>query len=91
VFEMKRRMRDELAPDVNLAEFKQDLRDQNFMLLLDERRSVETIPHLLEGHAEEAAKCLEYVHKIVTAGGELSDESKRRLAEVERLFSLEGK
>lgn len=86
-FEMLRRIRAEQGAKKSLSEFKQDLRDQYLMLLLDERRAMETIPILLKGHKGEARQLLEYVRQVVTAGGPLREEPQRRLAEIEQLFS----
>jgi pimeloyl-ACP methyl ester carboxylesterase len=88
-FEMLRRIRAEQGADKGLAEFKQDLREQYYMLRLDERRAVEAIPALLRGHAKDAPKLFDVVRKIVTAGGALNEEGQRRLALVEQLFAPE--
>jgi pimeloyl-ACP methyl ester carboxylesterase len=85
-FEMLRRIRAEHGAKKPLSEFKQDLRDQYLMLLLDERRAVETIPVLLKGHEGKSPQLLETIRQVVTAGGPLQEEAQRRLAEVEHLF-----
>jgi pimeloyl-ACP methyl ester carboxylesterase len=86
-FEMLRRIRAEHGAGKSLAEFKQDLREQYYMLRLDESRAVELIPALLEGHENEAAQLLEYVRKIATAGGPLNEEGQQRLERVAKLFT----
>ena len=86
-FEMLRRIRAEHGAQKTLAEFKQDLREQYFMLRLDEIGAVALIPELLKGHEDEWPKLLEYIRKVATAGGPLSGEGQRRLAELERLFT----
>ena len=88
-FEMLRRIRTEHGADKGLAEFKQDLREQYYMLRLDERRAVEAIPALLSGHAKDGPKLFDAVRKIATAGGPLNEEGRRRLAQVEKLFAPE--
>ncbi|MDP4726727.1 MAG: DUF3141 domain-containing protein, partial [Desulfobacterales bacterium] len=85
-FEMLRRIRAEHGAERTLAEFKQDLREQYFMLRLDEIGAVALIPELLKGHEEEWPKLLEYIRNVATAGGPLGEEGQRRLAELERLF-----
>ena len=45
-FEMLRQIKVELGAEKSLAEFKQDLREQYFMLRLDESRAVELIPEI---------------------------------------------
>ncbi|MGB5422143.1 MAG: DUF3141 domain-containing protein [Desulfobacterales bacterium] len=86
-FEMLRRIRAEHGAEKTLTEFKQDLREQYFMLRLDEVGAVALIPELLKGHEDEWPKLLEYIRKVATAGGPLGEEGKRRLAELERLFT----
>ncbi|MGD8269873.1 MAG: hypothetical protein PVH69_06835, partial [Desulfobacterales bacterium] len=85
-FEMLRRIRAKHGAERTLAEFKQDLREQYFMLRLDEVGAVALIPELLKGHEDEWPKLLEYIRKVATAGGPLGGEGKRRLAELERLI-----
>jgi pimeloyl-ACP methyl ester carboxylesterase len=86
-FEMLRRIRAEHGAGKTVAEFKRDLREQYYMLRLDERRAVEAIPMLLKGREDEARQLLKVVHQVATAGGPLGDEGQRRLAEVEKLFA----
>jgi hypothetical protein len=86
-FEMLRKIRSEHGGQRPLSEFKQDLREQFLMLLLDERRAMETLPHLLQGHEDKAGQLLEYVRQVATAGGPLHEEAQKHLAEVEQLFS----
>jgi hypothetical protein len=85
-FEMLRRIRAKHGAEKSLAEFKQDLREQYFMLRIDERRAIELIPKLLQGHENEGPQLLEYVRQIVYADGSLSEEGQRRLVEVEKMF-----
>jgi pimeloyl-ACP methyl ester carboxylesterase len=86
-FEMLRRIRAEHGAQKSLAEFKQDLREQYFMLRLDEARAVALIPVLLKGHEDEGSQILEFVRAVVTADGSLNAEGQRRLAQVEKLFA----
>ena len=48
---------------------------------------MENLPILLKGHESETKQMLEYIRQVVTAGGPLHEEAKKRLAEVEQLFS----
>jgi pimeloyl-ACP methyl ester carboxylesterase len=86
-FEMLRRIGAERDSDMTLEQFKDMVRQQFFMLLIDERRAVETIPILLEGHQDEAPQCLENIRRVVTASGPLGKEAEKRLAEVAQLFT----
>jgi uncharacterized protein YihD (DUF1040 family) len=88
-FEMLRRIRAEHGEGRSLDEFKADLREQYFLLKLDERRAMESIPAMLKGHEADVKKLLAAIRRVATAGGPLSEEGKRRLAEVERLFDAD--
>lgn len=86
-FEMLRRIRAEHGAEKSLAEFKQDLREQFYMLRIDECRAIELIPKLLQGYENEGPQLLEYIRKIVYADGSVGEEGQRRLAQVEKLFT----
>lgn len=85
-FEMLRRIRTQKCPEQNLSEFKQNLRDQYFMLRLDEPRAMKMIPELLKGHEDEAERMYNDIKRIVTADGPLHEKAQERLAKVERIF-----
>ena len=84
---MLRRIRAQHGTEKSLAEFKQDLREQYYMLRIDESRTIELIPKLLQGHENEGPQLLEYIRQIVYADGSLGEEGQRRLAQVEKLFT----
>jgi hypothetical protein len=86
-FEVLRRLRAEHGAEKSLAEFKQELREQYYLLRLDERRAVELIPALLKGHEKDGPHLLDMVRKITTAGGPLGDEGQRRLSQMEKVFA----
>ncbi len=86
-FEMLRRIRAEHGAQKTLAEFKQDLRDQYFMLRLDEAKAVASIADLLKGHEAQWPKMLAAIRKIVTAAGPLNEEGERRLAQLGQLVT----
>jgi len=85
-FEMLRRIREEHGAEKTLDEFKETLREQFFMLLIDERRAMEAIPTLIDDHVDEAPHYLKFIHDIVTAGGPLGEAAKKRLAKVKQMF-----
>jgi hypothetical protein len=88
-FNLLRRMREEAGKSISLATFKQILRQQFFMLLLDERRAVEAIPAMLARDPELAARMTSNARRLIEVVGVSNKESKARLAEVKALF--EGK
>ena len=55
-FNLLRRMRQETGKGVTLTAFKQLLREQFLMLLLDERRAIEAIPAMLDRDPELASR-----------------------------------
>ncbi|MFP5213767.1 MAG: DUF3141 domain-containing protein [Acidobacteriota bacterium] len=85
-FGMLRQISAERDNQMSVSEFKQELRKQYLMLRLDESRAIETLPLLLKDREGEAQQMLEYVRRVVTAGGPLSEEAQKRLLKVERLF-----
>jgi hypothetical protein len=89
-FEMLRRIRAEHGVQKTLAEFKQDLREQYFMLRLDAERAVALIPKLLEGYQAEWPTTIALIRKIVTAAGPLGEEGQRRLARLEQLIPCDA-
>lgn len=85
-FEMLLRIRDEYGSTHTLAQFKHDLREQNLMVLADERRAVEAIPAMLKGHESEGPRLFEFLRRQITALGYVNAETERRLAEMELCF-----
>jgi hypothetical protein len=86
-FEMLRSIRETEGGDLTLEAFKTLLREQFFMLLLDEERAIESLPKLIEGHEREAAEVLEHIRQVVTASGTMTEESTARLEAVAAIFS----
>lgn len=85
-FEVIRRIRAEDDERLPLSEFKTALRDQFFMILLDKRKAVETIPALLSRYPDHGPELYEMICEIATADAPLSAEAERRLAEIEQWF-----
>ena len=85
-FNFLRRMREETGKGVTLTAFKQLLREQFLMLLLDERRAVEAIPAMLDRDPELASRMTDNLGRMIELVGVQSRTSKARLAEIEALF-----
>lgn len=85
-FAMLNRIQKLYASDITLDELKTAIRDQLFMLLLDETRALETIPELLKGYEDEGPQLLKQVQQVVTAKGALPKPLEKRLATVESYF-----
>jgi hypothetical protein len=85
-FNFLRQLRDEAGKGLTLREFKQVLREQFFMLLLDERSALEAIPDLLARDPDLAKRMHASLHRLLDVVGVRSGEAKSRLAEIEDLF-----
>jgi pimeloyl-ACP methyl ester carboxylesterase len=88
-FNLLRRMRDEAGGGASLDAFKKLVREQFFMLLLDERRAVNAIPAMLARDPRSALRIADVVHRVIDAVGLRTELGHMRLAEVERLFETE--
>jgi pimeloyl-ACP methyl ester carboxylesterase len=89
-FELVRRIRSvqhEVSP-LNVAQFKTLVREQYFMLLIDEEAAVEAIRQLLPRDLDERRKALAMLRKIVGARGEAVEAVAERLHRIESLFEL---
>ena len=90
-FNLLRRMREEAGKGLTLAAFKKLVREQFFMLLLDERRAVEAIPAMLARDPDLASRMTGKLRQVIDVVGLSSKVSKARLAEIEALFESSGR
>jgi len=88
-FEMARRLREQHG-DMSLADFKALVRDQFNILLVDEEAALAAIPTMLPPDAETREKAYGLIRQLISVRGELSEESKRRMSELARLFGVSG-
>ena len=90
-FELVRRIR--FASDditrLTLAEFKALVREQHFILLIDEQAALSTIPSLLPASLDERQKAIDIIREILSARGEIVGETANRLKHIVRLFGVE--
>ena len=89
-FNLLRHMREETGKGLTLAAFKKLLREQFFMLLLDERGAIEAIPAMLAKDSHLAARMAGKLRQVIDVVGLTSGEAKTRLANVEALFARGG-
>ena len=90
-FELVRRIRNAFD-DINrltLPEFKALVREQHFILLIDEQAALAAIPSLLPASLEERQKAIDLIREILSARGEVVGEAANRLKHIVRLFGLE--
>ncbi len=90
-FNLMRRMREEAGKGLSLAAFKKLVREQFFMLLLDERRAVEAIPAMLAKDASLAGRMIGELHELIDMVGLRSNVAKARLTEIEAIFKRSGR
>ncbi len=73
-----------------IGAFKALIREQYFMLLIDEEAALEAIPSLLAASsADERRKAFEELREVMSARGEIDGEVAERLARIAGLFDLE--
>jgi hypothetical protein len=87
-FNFLRRMREDAGKGMSLTEFKRMVREQFFMLLVDERRAVRAIPAMLMRDPALGNRMRGAVRRIVETLGLQSEEAKARLAELEELIEV---
>lgn len=86
-FAVIRRLRREYGVQaLPLSEFKRIVRQQFFMLLIDEARAIETLPALLPDSADLRAEAFAMLHAVVTSVGEMSSDVRSRLLAMEQVF-----
>lgn len=90
-FNLLRRAREEAGEGLTLGEFKRLVREQFFMLLLDERRAVEAIPAMLAKDHDLAARMADNLLRMIEVVGLSSSLAEARLAEIKELMDAIGR
>jgi pimeloyl-ACP methyl ester carboxylesterase len=72
----------------SLQDFKALVREQYFMLLIDEDGALAAIPGLLTDDLEERRQAFRAMERILEARGEVSAEATRRVARIASLFGI---
>jgi hypothetical protein len=78
------------GPRLTLAQFKMTVREQFFMLLLDQEAAVAAIPKLLPESADERRAGFAAIREVLSASAEISGEVARRLKRVGQLFGVDA-
>ena len=76
-------------PRPTLAEFKTLIREQYFMLLIDQEATLAAIPDLLPSGKDVRRKAFAALRQVLRARGELAGEAADRLQRIARLFGVE--
>ncbi|MGO4685038.1 DUF3141 domain-containing protein [Hyphomicrobium sp. 2TAF46] len=88
-FNLLRRMREETGKGMSLATFKQVIREQFLMLLLDERRAIDGIPIMLARNPDLASRMKGKFERMIELVGVHSKMARTRLTEIEAIFENE--
>jgi pimeloyl-ACP methyl ester carboxylesterase len=73
---------------LTLSDFKALVREQFFLLLLDEEAALAAIPKMLPEGIDERRRALAGINQILNAAGELTGEARERFMRIVRLFDL---
>jgi hypothetical protein len=87
-FNFLRRMRKEAGSGLTLSAFKKLLREQFYVLLLDERRAVAAIPAMLEREPDLAARMANDLVKLLDVAGLPSSVAKTRFREIDEMLKV---
>jgi uncharacterized protein DUF3141 len=75
------------AKRVGFARFKEIVKEQYLILLLDAERAIAALPKLLPGNRRQCDEALGLVRRVLDARGALPEESRRRLKRIEAMFA----
>jgi Protein of unknown function (DUF3141) len=89
-FTVLRQLREELGAQSSLAEFKQMIREQLFMLLIDEAAAFRAIPELARRQPEHIGAIGAALQRLVAAVGALDAEAATRFALVQAALEAAG-
>jgi pimeloyl-ACP methyl ester carboxylesterase len=84
--EALRRLRGNDDSPLALSQFKALVREQFFLLLLDEEAAIQAIPKMLPASLDERRKALAGIGQVLSATGEVSGEARERFRRIARLF-----
>lgn len=87
--EALRRVRRDRGSRLTLTQFKMLVREQFFMLLLDQERALDAIPKLLPDAINERRAAFAVINEVLSASAETSNEVTKRLQRVARLFGVD--
>jgi len=75
------------AKRVGLARFKEIVKEQYLMLLMDAEQSIAALPKLLPSNRKQCDEALALVRRVLAARGALPEEGRRRLERIEAMFA----
>jgi hypothetical protein len=86
-FNLMRTLREDAGEGMSLAEFKKMLREQFFMLLLNDRKAIDAVPIMLDREPELAARMGLQLRQMIDAVGVHGIVAKQRVQDVEAIFA----
>ncbi|MGA7864285.1 MAG: DUF3141 domain-containing protein, partial [Stellaceae bacterium] len=75
------------AKRVGLVRFKEIVKEQYLMLLLDAERAIAALPKLLPANRRQCEEALALVRRVLAARGALPEEGSLRLERIEAMFA----
>jgi hypothetical protein len=89
---LRRMRREDAASRMTLSEFKTLVREQFFMLLLDQEASLAAIPKMLPQDMDQRRSVFAVIREVLSVGGGggISGETAKRLDRVAQLFGVSG-
>jgi pimeloyl-ACP methyl ester carboxylesterase len=88
-FEVVRRIRKAHA-DISLSAFKTAVREQFYMLLIDQEAALAAIPEMLPDDPDIRRKAFSLIREVMDARGEYSAEDRSRMQHIALLFDSGG-
>ncbi len=86
---LRRARQDYGGPRLPVAEFKMMVREQFFMLLLDQQGALAAIPKLLPEDVNERRALFASMREVLSASGEIAGERASRLQRIATLFGVD--
>ena len=87
---LRRMRREDTGARITLSQFKMLVREQFFMLLLDQEACLAAIPKMLPPDMDARRAVFTAIREVLSAAGDISGETRRRLDRIAQLFGLEG-
>jgi pimeloyl-ACP methyl ester carboxylesterase len=75
------------AKRVGVARFKEIVKDQYLIMLMDAERAIAALPKLLPANRRQCEEALALVRRVLAARGALPEEGRRRLGRIEAMFA----
>jgi hypothetical protein len=75
------------AKRIGLVRFKEIVKEQYLILLLDAERAIAALPKLLPANRRQCEEALALVRRVLAARGALPEEGRRRLERIEAMFA----